>query len=193
MVLYTFEHSDKQSLRQSGYEKVVRKLVECSVTDISVLFPTGRLEDWNDTPDTMAFAKITALCEFYGSHKKQLLVKYMSAALVHIIGMSVYDDDTLQIWDVITETMRDDNDHYTWMIRVLDAYVVYIGSMEHTEEDNVSSSIEHGLYTILAAWKVGSPIECCPRTQSTELAYSLGVFVSTEHKAEQEQVHTYMK
>ncbi|KAI7891869.1 uncharacterized protein EV154DRAFT_419668 [Mucor mucedo] len=190
MTLYTFEHSDKQSLRQSGYEKVVRKLVECSVTDISILFPTGRLDDWKDTPSTMAFAKTTALCEFYRSHKKQPLVKYMSAALVHLIGMSVSEDDTLQIWDVMAETMRDDKDEYTWMIRVLDAYVVYIGSMDDAEEDNVSSSIEHGLYTILAAWRIGSPIECCPKTQAAETAYSLGTFVSTEHTAEQEQVCT---
>jgi hypothetical protein len=189
MTLYTFEHADKGSLRESGYEKVVRKLVECSVTDISLIFPTGRLEDWKDTPDTMAFAKITALCEFYRLHKKQLLVKYMSSALVHLIGMSVYEDGTLQIWDVMAETMRDDGDYFAWMIRVLDAYVVFIGAMANAEEEEiVGSSIEHGLYDILAAWKIGSAIECCPRTQSIETAYSLGAFVSTEYKAEQEQV-----
>lgn len=186
MLMYTFAHPDQEDLRQSGYEKVVRQLVACSITSIVDLFPTGRLDDWRDVQDTDVFAKMTALCEFYQLHKKDVAMKYMSSALVHLISMNPYQDKTLYTWDVLAETMEKDNEASAWMLRVLDGFVVYIGAMEETEDviDNLGGSLENGLWSILDAWKVGSPIACCDKTKAVETAFALGNFVT----AEQEQV-----
>ncbi|GAA5812128.1 hypothetical protein MFLAVUS_005578 [Mucor flavus] len=190
MVMYTFTHADKDDLRHSGYEKVVRQLVACSVTDIAELFPTGRSEDWKDVVDTDVFAKMTALCEFYRLHKNKTPVKYMSSGLVHLIGMNPYQDTTLYVWDMMAETMRVDKEELAWMLRVLDAFVVYVGSMPETEDaiDNLGGSLETGLSSILDAWKMGSPIACCDKTKALETTFALGNFVNTDHKIEQEQI-----
>jgi hypothetical protein len=200
MTLHSFNHGvDKDMFQGSTYEKVICKSVECSVTDIGELFPTGRLEDWKTVPDTVVFAKIVALCEFYRLHssKKQLLTKYVNTAMVHLISMSNHDDDAIERWrvigDLIQEDCQSDKDELAWMIRLLDAYVVYIGAVPELTDvvlEDIGIAMQVGVATILETLQVSANVESSRNIKKIESSYALGNFVTVESnlKVEQEQV-----
>lgn len=207
MTLYTFDHvtSFADDMRhESNYEMVVRKSVECSVTDISELFRTGRLEDWLDVSDQTVFARVAALSEFYRLHfsKKQLLTKYVSATMVQLIKKNYPDKYAKEIWrvigDLIQQDCRSDKDELAWMIRLLDAYVVYIGAlpeMGDVEVDDLSTAMKVSLSTILEALQACTTVESCNGIKQYEIGYALGNFVTVDsgYKVEQEQVRKKRK
>lgn len=182
ITLYMFEHVD---ILNSGYEGVVRKATACSVTDISQISPVN----W----DTVApEGRIISLVEFYRLHssEKQTIVKHLSAAIVHLIGMDSTRAEIMSCWNVIAEAIAHDNDDFGWLIRVLDAYVVFIGAATRVDHGKISSSIEHSLAAILTALNLSSSVQMSDETQNLDTAYSIGTLVleADRQKNEQEQV-----
>lgn len=180
MTLYMFETED---VLNPWYEKVVRKAVVCSVTDVSQRLPVK----WDDVSNPVG--RIIALVQFYQSHlsQKQTIVKRLSAALVYLIGMNS-SPEVLHLWDVMAETIAQDKDDLGWIIRVLDAYVVYMGELK-SDDGIISSSIMNGLASILGALGACSSTTC-DTTKRLDLAYALSSLVirAEQQKNEQEQV-----
>lgn len=182
MTLHTFESAD---VLNPWYEKVVRGAVVCSVTDISQVVPAK----WDNVSNPVG--RMIALVQFYQSHpsQKQAIVKRISTALVHLIGMnSQYSPDVLRLWGIMAEAIAQDNDDLGWIIRVLDTYVVSVGELDG-DDGVISSSIMNGLSSILGALGACSSIDC-DTTKRLDLAYALSSLVigAELQKNEQEQV-----
>lgn len=179
-------------------ERVLCKAVACTNLEDSLeqLLLTGRVEDWNELKPTMNY--LIYLCEHYrlATTRKQTIIKYISAAITYLIGNANASNEKL--WGVIANTIADDcqadKDALGWIIRVLDAFVVYTSgfrSADQFEKNVLLKAICTGLHSILVELR-SSPKDAfssCP-LQIADTAYLLCYFINigNSHKTEQEQV-----
>ncbi|GAN03098.1 hypothetical protein MAM1_0034c02549 [Mucor ambiguus] len=196
--LYTliFESVISQMLgNKSTTEKVLRQAVACTRTEsIEQLLPTGRLEDWNHINPTINY--LIYLCESYHlSKKKQSIIRYISTAMTHLIRE--YATEDAHCWEVVADMITDDcqtdQDALGWIIRVLDAFVVYISSFHVAEQfDQVvlMKAIHTGLYAILIKLRSSPESASDESLQIADTAYLLDYFIgiANNHKTEQEQI-----
>ncbi|KAK4517263.1 Transcription factor [Mucor velutinosus] len=196
--LYTliFESVISQILcNKSTTEKVLRQAVSCTRTEsINQLLPTGRLEDWDHVSPTVNY--LVYLCESYHlSKKKQTTIKYISTAITHLIGNGATESENCWrvVADMIANNCRTDQDALGWIIRVLDAFVVYISSFhaaEQPDQDVLMKAIHTGFHAILIELRSSPENVSDVPLQIADTAYLLGYFIgiASEHKTEQEQI-----
>lgn len=196
--LYTlvFESVISQVLvDRSTAEKVLRQAVACTRTEsLEQLLPTGRLEDWEHVSPTINY--LVYLCESYHlSKKKQNTIKYISTAMTHLIGQDASKDDNCWrvVADMIANDCHTDQDALGWIIRVLDAFVVYISSFhvaEQFDQDVLMKAIQTGLHAILMELRSSPESASGVPLQIADTAYLLDYFINIArgHKTEQEQV-----
>ena len=168
MTQYALEHTD---VMNPGYNQVVRKAVACSVTEIGQISP-GHW-DHVSSPE----GHMIALIEYYQLVKKQEIVKHLSAALVHLIGMDATTPQVKHLWDCMAEMIkRDTKDRSGWMIRVLDAYVVYIGALS-SDNGTINVSLAYGLSCILSALEISTSLLLDQDLRNLDMTYSFGTLV----------------
>ncbi|KAF1807541.1 hypothetical protein FB192DRAFT_1356280 [Mucor lusitanicus] len=196
--LYTlvFESVISQVLvDRSTAEKVLRQAVACTRTEsLEQLLPTGRLEDWEHVSPTINY--LVYLCESYHlSKKKQNTIKYISTAMTHLIGQDASKDDNCWrvVADMIANDCHTDQDALGWIIRVLDAFVVYISSFhvaEQFDQDVLMKAIQTGLHAILMELRSSPESASGVPLQIADTAYLLDYFINIArgHKTEQEQI-----
>lgn len=179
-------------------EKILRKAVACTNAEgIEQLLPTGRLEDWKEINPTINY--VIYLCESYSlSKKKQNIIKYTSTAITYLIGNAADKKLWRIIADMITDDCQTDRDALGWIIRVLDAFVVYISTFNRAdqfEEDLLIQAISIGLHTILVELRSSPENASNPQLQIVDTAYLLSYFIDigSEHTIEQQQVNDAIK
>ena len=179
-------------------EKILRKAVACTnVESIEQLLPTGRLEDWKDTNPTINY--LIYLCESYSlSKKKQNIIKYTSTAITYLIGNPADEKLWRVIADMITDDCQTDKDALGWIIRVLDAFVVYISTFNRAdqfEEDLLLQAINTGLHTILVELRSSPESSSNSQLQIVDTTYLLNYFIDigSDYVIEQQQVRASVK
>lgn len=179
-------------------EKILRKAVACTnVESIEQLLPTGRLEDWKDINPTINY--LIYLCESYSlSKKKQNIIKYTSTAITYLIGNAADEKLWRVIADMITDDCQTDKDALGWIIRVLDAFVVYISTFNRAdqfEEGLLLQAINTGLHTILVELRSSPESASNSQLQIVDTIYLLSYFIDigSDHIIEQQQVRASVK
>lgn len=179
-------------------EKILRKAVACTnVESIEQLLPTGRLEDWKDINPKINY--LIYLCESYSlSKKKQNIIKYTSTAITYLIGNAADEKLWRVIADMITDDCQTDKDALGWIIRVLDAFVVYISTFNRAdqfEEDLLLQAINTGLHTILVELRSSPESSLNSQLQIVDTTYLLNYFIDigSDYVIEQQQVRASVK
>ncbi|RCH81891.1 hypothetical protein CU098_008339, partial [Rhizopus stolonifer] len=159
-----------------------------------------KLQDWSDIEADLVFGKTVSLCEFYRikPDQKQVLIKYISTAITHLIGFTGKAcGESVSAWQTIAGTICDDcqsdKEALSWIIRVLDAFVVYVSGFNSPEQMNdmgLYDSIRIGLYAILVQLRCTPEETSLDKIEIMDTAFLLNSFVSigNDHKAEQEQI-----
>ncbi|KAL9552159.1 hypothetical protein MBANPS3_003915 [Mucor bainieri] len=207
--LYTlvFESLISQMLLDSTSttEKVLRQAVACTRPEsIEQLLPTARLDDWSHVSPVINY--LIYLCESYHLSKKtkkqQSIIKYISTAVTYLIGASQGVEGCWRVVaDMIADDCQTDQDALGWIIRVLDAFVVYISGFhtaEQFDQDVLMKAIYTGLHAILmelrsssSSSNPGEEEEALDVSlQIADTAYLLDYFIgiASGHQTEQEQI-----
>lgn len=187
---------------QDQYNFSVADAAKCSITDLGQLFPTTRLNQWNQFSTQATLRRITLLCALFKQtsfNKRQAIIKYISTAMAYLIGCQE-SEQMIDVWDdiavAIGEDVSGDNKKaMAWIIRILDAFVVYAGAFDSTsafKDQVIVQGICYGLHEVLSLMQ-SSPFELSASSediQLTDTAYRLDYYMNLHDdiKTEKEQV-----
>jgi hypothetical protein len=188
---------------ESGGDIFVDNIAICGITDLGQLFPSTRLNDWNQFSTQAAINRIKLLGALFvlaPVSKKQAIMKYISTAMAYLIGCEISDEIEI-IWrEQITAGISQDADHdskkvLAWITRILDAFVVYMGAFDSSsafQDQVVVQSLCCGLREVLVDLQ-RAPYYDLPKSQDIQLAdtiYHLNYYMNLkgDFQTEQEQV-----
>ncbi|CAO3663134.1 unnamed protein product [Rhizopus stolonifer] len=184
-------------------EPIFRQCVACSLTSPIQLSQDGSEKNYfNQTlsvNDTLG--KIVAISELYllasKGAQRQSLIKWITAATVYLIGQpstSILDE----CWGVIAKTIQRDasneQEMLAWIMRVLDAFIVY-GNISEMSVDCVRNSMANGLFPILTCLleqQLPRPVleTTDKEIQIADVVYKMShmIDIGNNYTAEQEQI-----
>ncbi|KAI8375120.1 hypothetical protein BD560DRAFT_422676 [Blakeslea trispora] len=196
-----------QSIRQSIFQSItlpllsnnkqtedlLRDAIDCSITQIDQLIQTS--QDWNEMSLDMVYPRLVSLCELYHQQpdQKPLLMKHLSTAITMLIRRSGEMKDIWPYWTVISSCLSEDcsnlKERLSWILRVLDAFVVY-ASLDSANDQDLYHSLSLGLYQILNGLSLTFCQPGNPRMQFMETVYLLNTFILDAHPypTEREQI-----
>jgi hypothetical protein len=127
--------------------EVIQKAVECGITDIEQLFENDSMENW--LVDHL-FAKTVMLSEIHRLKRANQPLKWMTETITRLISQKEKADDC---WPIIARVIGEDaavaSDKLSWIIRVLDAFIV-VGTTYKEAHAMIEYSLGTGLYSILS-------------------------------------------
>ncbi|KAI8393852.1 uncharacterized protein BYT42DRAFT_552475 [Radiomyces spectabilis] len=142
------------NLNTEDYASLVSRAIQCSIMDMAQLVPSG-LQAWL-TPDHV-FGKVVAIMTICKLRRTQHSVRWItetSSRLFSMDSVPLVDES----WSIITSTIHEScatiDDRLSWVIRLLDVFIV-LGSSEDSN-DAMTHGFKVGLRQVLKGLWTGS-------------------------------------
>ncbi|KAI8885252.1 hypothetical protein K501DRAFT_180514, partial [Backusella circina FSU 941] len=133
--------------------ELIQNAVECGIVDVEQLFESESMETW--FVDHL-FVKTVMLSQIHRLKRANQPVKWMIDVITRLVAQREKADEC---WPIVAKVIGEDatvtSDKLSWVIRVLDAFIV-VGTTYKEAAATIEYSIGTGLYLILSVlwWQV---------------------------------------
>ncbi|CEG67181.1 hypothetical protein RMATCC62417_03647 [Rhizopus microsporus] len=174
---------------------LLRHCVACSLDSPDQL---QSKESFFEQTDQEGFGAIVAICELYRltpKTKRHPLVKWIAMSMAYLVGLR---NSPLRYasWEIIAATIEQDvtneQEMLAWVVRVLDAFIVYGNGHHQTCAIDILAGIADGLRCILGCLfgQVMCPAVTDDGIKMADTIYSMmhTIEIGNKHASEQEQI-----